>query len=311
MTKRKNKARKGGSIRLAFLGLFALALGLLVVWLLRGNDVILFNPKGLIATEQHQLMVTSTLIMLGFAVPVLTVLYFFAWKYRETNQKAAHNPAASRGRVPALAFWAMPTAIMLILASIMVPATFKLEPQDTIQAKKDPLTIQVVALRWKWLFIYPQQNIATVNYVEIPIDTPIQFELTADETPMSSFWIPHLGGQLYAMTEHVNRLNLMADTLGNYEGSAAEINGPGFAGMRFNTHVSTQEDFEAWAYAKRLSTHHLTTGEYAKLLTPSENHPTEFYSNPDPKIFSTILSKYAGSHQHDMGHGEHTEHEGH
>lgn len=304
MAKRKKNQNK--SIWLTLLGFIGLSL--LVAWLLRGNDVILFNPQGLIAGEQHRLMVTSTLVMLGFAVPVLFFLYFFAWKYRETNPKATHDPNASRGKLPVLAFWAMPTAIMLILASMMIPATFRLEPQDTIEAAKDPLTIQVVAMRWKWLFIYPEQNVATVNFVQFPVDTPVQFELTADETPMSSFWIPHLGGQLYAMTEHVNRLNLMADTLGDYEGSAAEINGAGFAGMRFTARVSSSEDFDEWVYETKQSADHLSTSEYEKLLEPSENHPTAFYSRPDPKIYSTILSKYAGSHRHSMEQSEHTEH---
>src|SRR3989344_4177726 len=99
-------------------------------------------------------------------------------------------------------------------------------------------------MRWKWLFIYPEQGIATVNFVQIPVNRPIQFELTADETPMSSFWIPNLGGQLYTMTSHVNRLNLMADTPGEYTGSSAEINGAGFAGMKFTARVGSQEDFD-------------------------------------------------------------------
>jgi cytochrome o ubiquinol oxidase subunit II len=299
MTKHKKKASEGRAVGLTFLGL--IGLGLLIAVLLRGNDVILFNPKGLIATEQHRLMLTSTLIMLGFAVPVLFCLYFFAWKFRETSQKATHNPTASRGKMAVLAVWALPTGIMLMLASIMLPATQKLEPQKTIAAKNDPLTIQVVALRWKWLFIYPEQDIATVNFAQIPVDTPVQFELTADETPMSSFWIPHLGGQLYAMTEHVNRLNLMADTLGDYEGSAAEINGAGFAGMRFNTRVSTREDFDAWVFKSQQSTRGLGMAEYKDLLKPSENNSVAVYSSPDPTLYSTILSKYSGSHNH---HGE-------
>jgi cytochrome o ubiquinol oxidase subunit II len=294
MTKHKNKFSQGRPVMLTLLGL--VGLGLVIAVLLRGTDIVLLNPRGLIAGEQRRLMVTSTLILLGFAVPVLFFLYFFAWKYRETNQKAIHNPNASHGKLPVVAFWGLPTIIMLVLASLMIPATFRLEPQDSIQAAKDPLTIQVVALRWKWLFIYPEQNIATVNYVEIPVNTPVQFELTADETPMSSFWIPHLGGQLYAMTEHVNRLNLMADTLGDYEGSAAEINGSGFAGMRFNTHVSTQEDFDKWVQETERSTNFLNTLEYEKLLKPSKNNKAVFYSHPDPKIYSTILSKYTGSH---------------
>jgi cytochrome o ubiquinol oxidase subunit II len=292
MAKRKKQNSKAIWFTLCgFIGL-----GLLVAVLLRGNDVILFNPQGLIAGEQRRLMLTSTLIMLGFCVPVLFFLYFFAWKYRETNKKAVHNPHAGRGKLPALAFWAMPTIIAIVLASLMIPATFRLEPQDAIKAEKDPLVVQVVALRWKWLFLYPGQDIATVNYLQIPVDTPVQFELTADETPMSSFWIPHLGGQLYAMTEHVNRLNLMADRLGVYEGSAAEINGPGFAGMRFNAHVSTQQEFDAWVRGTKQSAAKLDTAEYDKLLRPSEDHQPAFYSSRDPKIYSTILSKYTGSH---------------
>jgi cytochrome o ubiquinol oxidase subunit II len=296
----KRKKNTGRSIWITLLGLTGL--GLLVAALLQGNDVILFNPKGLIAGEQHQLMLVSTVIMLGFAVPVLFFLYFFAWKYRESNQKINHNPNASRSKLPVVAFWAMPFAIMIILASIMVPATFRLEPQDSIDTGKDALTIQVVAMRWKWLFIYPEQNIATVNYVEIPVDTPVKFELTADETPMSSFWIPHLGGQLYAMTEHINQLNLMADTPGDYQGSAAEINGTGFAGMRFKTHVGTQVEFERWVAQTKLSPHRLDSTEYENLLKPSEsNHPI-FYASHDSKIYSTILGKYTGSHG---GHGSH------
>src|SRR5688500_6599370 len=173
MTKHKKKPHQSNSAWLTLAGL--VGLGLLIALLLRGTDIILLNPKGFIAGEQRQLMLISTIIMLGFAVPVLATLYFFAWKFRETNTRAAHNPHASRGRLPVVAFWAMPTAIMIILASIMIPATFRLEPQDTIKTEKDPLKIQVVALRWKWLFMYPKQDIATVNYVQIPVDTPVQF----------------------------------------------------------------------------------------------------------------------------------------
>lgn len=298
MTKHKKGARASKSGWLVPIGIAGVVL--VVALLLRGNDVILLNPKGLIAGEQHQLMLTSTLIMVGFAVLVLSFLYFFAWKYRETNEKAHYNPHAGRSKLVVFLAWASPTVIMLILVSLMIPATFRLEPQDAIQSEKDPITIQVVAMRWKWLFIYPEQDIATVNFVQIPEDTPVRFELTADETPMSSFWIPHLGGQLYAMTEHVNQLNLMADTPGNYEGSAAEINGAGFAGMRFNTLVSTQDEFDTWVHQTKMSNRQLDNTEYKELLKPSENHSVTLYARRDPNIYSTILAKYTGSHQHNI-----------
>jgi cytochrome o ubiquinol oxidase subunit 2 len=281
-------------------------LGFIVSLLLRGNDVILFNPKGIIAAEQHRLLVVSTLIMLGFAIPVLFLIYFFAWRYRETNHKVTYSPRSRNSKLSVVAVWTIPTIVLFMLASIMLPATQKLEPQRQIDSNKETLKIQVVALRWKWLFIYPEQNIATINFAQIPIDTPVQFELTADETPMSSFWIPHLGGMLYAMTEHVNRLNLMADTLGDYQGSAAEINGPGFAGMRFKTRVSTQEDFDNWAKNISLVPSELSSSEYDKLLVPSENNQAAFYSNPSEGLYSTILSKYGSAHAHSI-----EEYEGH
>jgi cytochrome o ubiquinol oxidase subunit II len=294
MVKRRKNFSFHISLLLIFLGLSGLFF--LIASLLKGYDVVLFNPKGLIAHEEYRLMMISTLIMLGFAAPVLFMLYFFAWKYREGNQRAEYRASSNHRKSSVFTIWALPTLIMLILAALMLPATQKLEPQKLIESDKKPLKIQVVALRWKWLFIYPEQNIATVNYVQIPVDTPVQFELTADETPMSSFWIPHLGGMLYAMTEHVNRLNLMADTIGDYEGSAAEINGAGFAGMRFTTRVSSEEDFYRWAFGNSLSKVSLNTVEYEKLLVPSENHPATYYSSPDKDLYSTIVSKYGESH---------------
>lgn len=314
MVKHKKQAQGMSSLLPAVIGFSALGLlAAVLFFLLKGNDVVLLNPRGLVANEQHRLLITSTLIMLGLAVPTLALLYFFAWKYRDTSPKAIHNPGVRQSRALPFVLWTIPLVVLVILASLMLPATQRLEPQRPIESDKEQLTIQVVALRWKWLFIYPEQNIATVNYVKIPVDVPVQFELTADETPMSSFWIPHLGGQLYAMTEHVNRLNLMADTIGEYQGSAAEINGAGFAGMRFMTHVTTQQDFDTWVTTIQSSPDALTVERYADLLKPSENNPPVFFREPDVAIYNAILSKYAGSHGHpdatdDYTH-EHDEHE--
>ncbi len=304
MAKRKNNQHR--TIWLTFLGL--VGLGLLVAGLLNASHVVLFDPRGFIADEQHKLMVTALAILVGFCVPVLTVLYFVAWKYRETNEKAHYNPHGGRSKLTVLAVWAIPLAVMVVLVSLLIPATFRLQPKDAIAADKPPMTIQVVALRWKWLFIYPEQNIATVNYLQIPVDTPVQFELTADEAPMNSFWIPQLGGQLYAMTQHVNRLNLMGTEIGEYQGSAAEINGAGFAGMRFKTHVTSQGDFDSWVGQIKRSANSLTTSEYSSLLQPSENNAPAFYASSDAAIYTNILSKYAEPGQHNM---MDMEHEGH
>ena len=261
----------------------------------------LFHPKGPIADDQHQLMITAVLMMLVLAVPTLALLYFFAWRYREGGKRAIVNHHSNHGRFFSVLLWAIPSTLVLLLVSIMLPATQKLEPQKSILSTNPPLSIQVVALRWKWLFIYPEQNIATVNYVQIPVDTPVQFDLTADEAPMNSFWIPHLAGQLYAMTGHENRLNLMAETPGDYQGSAAEINGAGFAGMRFITRATSKEDFDHWVQHARQSPGVLDAVAYRKLLTPSTNNQVAFYSAAQTDLYDTILAKYAGSHHHAGG----------
>lgn len=304
----KHKKRLGGAKALGLIVLGLVALGLLIKELLRGFDVRLFNPKGPIADAQLDLIKLSAAVLLLVAVPTMIVLYFFAWKYRESNKKATYEPGARHGKFYVFSIWAIPSIFMLFLALVMVPATHKLEPKKPIESNVKPLTIQVVALRWKWLFIYPEQNIATVNYVQVPVGRPVQFELTADETPMSSFWIPHLGGQLYAMTGHVTRLNLMAETPGDYPGSSAEINGAGFAGMKFVTRASTQEQFDQWVNTLKLTSGGLDAIEYEKLLKPTENHPVAFYSSSNYDIYGKLLMKYNGSHNHQPtkpGDGEH------
>jgi cytochrome o ubiquinol oxidase subunit 2 len=293
----KHKETNHGRLAL-LIALGLIVFGAIIALLLRGSDVALFAPRGQVASRQHWLLVTSVLVMLVFAVPVLILLYYTAWKYRETNTKAVYSPRTKHGKLFNAMLWALPSSIVVVLVTIMIPATHQLQPQKQITTGKKPITVQVVALRWKWLFIYPEQKIATVNFVQVPVNTPAQFELTADEAPMNSFWIPHLGGQLYAMTGHANRLNLIADTTGDYPGSAAEINGAGFAGMRFVTRVSSQKEFDEWVKETRTSTHILSAESYQQLLAPSENDPAAYFGSVEPGIYDTALSKYTGSHQH-------------
>ena len=279
-------------VLLIFLALLDLAL--LIAYLLHGKNVALFNPKGLIAQEQHSLMILTASVLLVIAIPTLFLLFFTAWKYRESNTTATHAPGAHHSKFLVPSMWLVPTAFMLVLATIMWSATHRLVPQHTIAADAKPLTIQVVSLRWKWLFIYPDQQIATVNFVQVPVGTPVQFELTADEAPMSSFWIPNLGGQLYSMTGHVNRLNLMAETPGDYPGSSAEINGAGFSSMKFTARASDTEDFDLWVQAVKQSPDVLDAATYADVLEPSQNNPAAFYSAYASDLYDKVLMKYTG-----------------
>lgn len=270
--------------------------------LLQGTDIALLNPKGLIAQKQFNLMIFSVAVILVVLIPTLIILYSFAWKYRERNDKATYDSRDHNSKLLVFSMWSIPTIIMLMLAFVMWPATHDLHPRKSIAADAKPITIQVIAMRWKWLFIYPEQNIATVNFIQIPTDTPIKFELSADETPMSSFWIPHLGGQLYAMTGHVNQINLMANEPGEYPGSSAEINGAGFAGMKFVVRAGSSQEFEHWVQSVKTSPEYLDNDEYSKLLEPSENHPAMYYSNTVPDLYYNLIMKYSASHNHPKGH---------
>ena len=296
MAKRQNKHSQVKSILFAVLGLTGL--GLVITMLLTGTDVALFNPKGLIAQGELNLIILSVIMLLMIGVPTLIILYGFAWHYRESNAKSKYEPHTKNGKMFVFGLWAVPSIFMIVLASVMWPAAHRLDPKKAIASNAKPLTIQVVALRWKWLFIYPEQHIATVNFVEVPVGTPVQFILTADETPMSSFWIPKLGGQLYAMTGHANQLNLMAEKSGDYPGRSAEINGAGFAGMTFTARASSQVGFDQWVNEVHNSSGNLDAGEYANLLKPSQNNSVVNYGHVDDSLYVNILNKYMGSHNH-------------
>jgi cytochrome o ubiquinol oxidase subunit 2 len=263
--------------------------------LMHGHNVADFNAQGLIAHEQLRLLVFSAGLLLAVAVPSVALLYFMAWKYRESNTQATHDPNMQSGKLFYVAAWGIPAAFMAVLSVVMWTSTHKWVPQNAIAADAKPMTVEVVALRWKWLFIYPEQHIATVNFLQVPAGTPVTLELTADDTPMSGFWIPNLGGMLYAMTGHVNKLNLLASTPGDYPGSTSEINGSGLAGMRFTARVSSQGDFDGWVADTKVNGGVLDGRAYQQLLAPSEANPAAFYADYEPGLYAKVLMKYSGS----------------
>lgn len=283
------------------------ALVLILIAMLKGKNIAVLHTKGLIADEQRSLIIFATVVCLTIAVPTLILLYFTAWKYRESNTKAKYHPESQQSKLFVFVIWALPASFMFVLATSLVPATHELEPSKAISADTKPITIQVTAMQWKWLFVYPEQQIATVNYVQIPENTPVVFDLIADEAPMSSFWIPNLGGQLYAMTGHVNRLNLIANEKGDYRGKSAEINGAGYAGMLFTIRVSSASDFQKWVQTTRNAPGKLDQATYEGLLKPSEDNPAAYYSSVDNTLYSKAIMKYTSSNnqqesKHEGGH---------
>lgn len=279
----------------------------------------LFNPQGPVAAAQSDLIKTALVLMLAVIVPTLILFFIFARRYRATNMQAKRVSEADQQRPHSawrgLVLWAIPVVVVAVLGVISWNAAFALDPYKPIPATSGatvapgirPLTIQVVALPWKWLFIYPAQNIATVNFVEFPVGTPVHFELTADG-PISAFWIPQLGSQIYAMAAMETQLNLRADAPGEFAGKDNEINGAGYAGMTFTAKASSQQDFDWWVAAVKARSLNsifvndtLTAEAYNALAAPSENNPVAFYSAVESGLFNNVMMKFmAPAHRQGM-----------
>jgi len=255
-----------------------------------GNFVVL-NPQGVIAQKERALIITATLIMLTVVIPVFILLFFIAWKYKAGRSESAYSPEMQSNKMVGTILWGIPIVIISIIGVMNWKSTHELDPYKNIASNKKTITIQVVALQWKWLFIYPEQNIATVNFIEFPENTPVSFELTA-EAPMNSFWIPQLGGQMYAMAGMETHLHLMANQTGEYAGSAAEISGAGFAGMRFVAKSVPNADFDAWVKTVKSSQNVLSLEAYNKLAQPSEKTPVTLYSSVENNLFNTVMMKF-------------------
>jgi cytochrome o ubiquinol oxidase subunit 2 len=278
--------------RIAFLIAFGLIIGVLVATLLlHGKNIAVLNPQGIIADKQKDLIVFTTLLGLVVVVPVFIMLFAFAWKYREGNTKAKYTPDADGNRVIEWIWWLIPLIIIIVLSVVTWMSTHDLDPYKKIDSDKKALRVQVVALQWKWLFIYPEQGIASVNELRFPEDTPVNFEITAD-APMSAFWIPNLGTQTYAMNGMTSKLSLEAHTVGEYRGSNTNINGEGYAEMDFKAISTTRQEFNLWTKAVASSDSHLDWAVYEKLAAPSKNQPVMYYMLHEPKLHDMILSKY-------------------
>jgi len=275
-----------------------------IYFVLTSEHALVTHPKGIIAESELKHLNTNLILMLIIVVPTMVLLFVVAWRYRSTNTKAQHDPDKTYGPFKELLLWILPAIVIAVMVVFTWKDTHELDPYRPLQSEVKPLTIQVVALDWKWLFIYPEQKIATVNFVQFPEKTPIRFELAADGSPMNSFWIPQLSGQIYAMTGMVTPLHIMANEPGIYSGKAAEINGQGYAGMTFVAKATSQSDFESWIAEVKGFPLQLNDHTYNELYQPSEDHPVTVYSNVDGDLFNKIVMKYMhpihdhGQHHH-------------
>lgn len=266
---------------------------------LAGCDTVLLNPSGDIAAQQGHLIIVATLLMLIIIVPVIALTLVFAWRYRQSNRDARYEPDWDHSLQLELVIWAAPLMIIIALGGITWISTHTLDPfrpLTQIDARRpvprhtQPLNVEVVALDWKWLFLYPDQGIATVNEVAAPVDMPIRFRITA-ESVMNSFFVPALAGQIYAMPGMETQLNAVINRPGVYDGFSANYSGAGFSGMRFKFRGLDADEFARWVQSVRDTGTELDRAGYLRLAQPSDRDPVRRYGAVEPGLYDAILNR--------------------
>jgi cytochrome o ubiquinol oxidase subunit 2 len=248
------------------------------------------DPQGPIASAQRLLLINSTAIMLVVVIPVILATLAFSWWYRASNTRANRSTEEPyEGRLE-FVVWSIPALTVILLGGVIWIGSHQLDPRAPIPGKSEPLRVDVVALDWKWLFIYPDQGVAAVNQLVIPAETPVKFRLTS-ATVMNSFFVPQLGSQIYTMGGMITHLNLLADRPGEFTGFSANFSGAGFAEMRFIVKSVPAGDFNAWLEQVRGTGSALDDAGYAELAKPSQAVPPTTYRSVEPKLFERILDQ--------------------
>lgn len=276
--------------RLAALALLALPLA--------GCNLVVMAPSGDIAAQQRDILVIATGLMLLIIVPVMALIVIFAWRYRASNTEAEYDPDWHHSTQLELVIWSVPLLIIIALGAVTWMGTHLLDPYrplgriaagQPVTARMEPLEVEVVALDWKWLFIYPQYDVASVNVLAAPVDRPINFRLTASSV-MNAFYVPAMAGMIYAMPGMETKLHGVINRAGTYEGLSSQYSGAGFSGMRFAFHGYDEAGFERFIEEARASDRPLDRTEYLRLEPPSENVPQAFYAKVDPLLFRAVVN---------------------
>lgn len=261
------------------------------------GSVDVLSPIGYIGEQQKNLLAFAVGLSLLVVIPVFAMAIYIAKRYHYKNKSAYYAPDWDTNRTAESIWWGVPLILITILSIVTWQTTFALDPYKPLDNETKPLEVQVVALEWKWLFIYPEYDIASVNELRIPKDVPINFKITSD-APMNSFWIPSLGGQIYAMKGMQTKLHLISEEEGVVIGKSANISGEGFARMHFNTITQNQGEFDSWVNDVKKDGFTLGIYRYDKLAEPSIETDPIYYSKVEPNLFNLIIDKY-------MMHGGH------
>jgi len=260
---------------------------------------VVLDPSGDVARQQGDLIVVATALMLIVIVPVIALTLWFAWRYRASNKTAPYTPDWDHSTQLELVIWAVPLLIIIALGAITWITTHTLDPYRPLDRLAKgrpvptgiaPLEVQVVALDWKWLFIYPREGVATVNELALPVDRPVRFLLTSSSV-MNAFYIPELAGMIYTMPGMQTELNAVANQSGNFEGFSSNYSGAGFSHMRFRVRATDAAGFDAWVQEARAGGERLDRARYLALEKPSEREPARVFAGVDNGLYDAILNR--------------------
>jgi cytochrome o ubiquinol oxidase subunit 2 len=246
------------------------------------------DPKGPVGDAAKLILLDSLAIMLAIVVPTILATAGFAWWFRASNARATYRPDWAFSGQLELIVWAIPALVITFLGGIAWFGSHALDPYRPLPSAKAPVAVQVVSLDWKWLFIYPDAKLATVNRLVIPAGTPVHFRLTSSGV-MNSFFVPQLGSQIYTMAGMVSQLHLQADQPGNFRGLSAQFSGDGFADMAFEVQALSEEDYARWIAGARDGSPPLDSAAYDALAQPSKAVPPATFGAVEPDLFDTIV----------------------
>ncbi|NUT01060.1 MAG: ubiquinol oxidase subunit II [Sphingomonas sp.] len=276
--------RPGSALRLFASG------GLLL--LLSGCNRGILDPVGPVGQAEKTILINSTAIMLAIVIPTMLATVAFAFWFRRGNKKATYLPDWEYSGSIEMVVWGIPVLTILLLGGITWIGSHALDPGKPLDSSTKPVNVQVVSLDWKWLFIYPDQGVATVNQLVVPAGTPINYQLTS-ATVWNVFSVPQFGTMIYTMPRMTTRLNLQADRIGAYDGMSAHFSGDGFPGMQFKAHVLPPAQFAAWAQGARGQGGPLDGRAYAELTKPSSYVKPMTYGAVAPGLFDAIVANKA------------------
>jgi cytochrome o ubiquinol oxidase subunit II len=249
----------------------------------------ILNPQGPIAAAERQVLFNSLAIMLAIAVPTIIAILAVGFWFRSSNSRAHYLPDFNHSGLLEVLVWSIPAMTVVLVGGVAWLGSHDLDPRKPLRSTVKPITVQVVSLDWKWLFIYRDEGIASVNQLTIPVGTPISFELTSAGV-MNSFFVPQLGGQIYTMSGMVTRLQLQADRAGTYRGMSSQFSGKGFADMHFNVDAVPAENYAEWISRARSSGPLLDAKAYELLEKPSAAVAPFTYREVGPRLFDGILA---------------------